>query len=120
VRAGILDASESLHSEHQNVLLRSLGHERDVDVTMTEVPLQPGNLLLLCTDGLTRMVPDEEVDKIIARFSEPQAICDALVAEANRNGGVDNVTAVAVEVANRWWSGLWRRRRRHEVGQNDG
>jgi PPM family protein phosphatase len=113
VRAGLLDRDDSLQSAHQNVLLRALGREPDVEVELTEVPVQPGDYLLLCSDGLTRMVAESILAQTILRLRDPQSICDALVDAANRNGGADNITVVVVEVGGSWWrqfSGRWRRK----------
>ncbi len=110
VRAGLLDPAEAVNSKQQNVLVRVLGREPDVDVDLKEVPVQPGDYLLLCSDGLTRMVPDGELGQAIVRFRDPQLICDYLVDAANAGGGTDNITVVVVEVMNRWWrrlSHLW-------------
>ncbi|OFW26887.1 MAG: hypothetical protein A3H97_21805 [Acidobacteria bacterium RIFCSPLOWO2_02_FULL_65_29] len=109
VQAGLLDREESLKSEDQNILLRALGREPDVDVDLHEVPLQPGDYLVLCSDGLTRMVPDGEMAEAIARVREPELICRHLVDAANRNGGVDNITVIVVEVEEGWWRRLWNR-----------
>ena len=103
-----------------HMLVRVLGREPEVDVELTEVPLQPGDYLLLCSDGLTRMVPEDQVARAIVEHREPQRICDYLVAAANRNGGPDNITVVVVEVADKWWRRLahgWRRfaTRGHDV-----
>ena len=56
VQAGLIDREQSLKSEHQNVLLRALGRDPDVEVDLAEVTVAAGDRLLLCTDGLTRMV----------------------------------------------------------------
>jgi protein phosphatase len=109
VRDGLLAQEDSLQSQHQNLLLRALGHRSGVDVELSEVPVQAGDFLLLCTDGLTRMVPDLGLATAIAARREPQAICDALVDEANRSGGPDNVTVVVVEVKGSVWDRLWNR-----------
>lgn len=109
VQAGLLDREESLKSEDQNILLRALGREPDVDVELHEVPLQAGDYLVLCSDGLTRMVPDGEMAEAIARVREPELICRHLVDAANRNGGVDNITVIVVEVEEGWWRRLWNR-----------
>ena len=103
VRAGLIDREGSLHSERQNVLLRVLGREPDVEVDVSEVALQPGDYLLLCSDGLTRMVPEAAMADAIARVRHPQRICDFLVAAANERGGADNITVVVVEVVAPWW-----------------
>ena len=113
VRAGVLDREKSLHSRQQNVLLQVLGGGPDVDVELNEVPVQAGDYLLLCSDGLTRMVPEATLAGAICRLREPQRICDYLIDAANRNGGTDNITVVVVEVVDRWWrrvSSQWRRR----------
>lgn len=106
LRAGILDREASLQSADQNVLVRVVGGARDVDVELTEVPVRPGDYLLLCSDGLTRMVPDAELSGAIARLRDPQRICDYLIEAANQNGGADNITVVVVEVVEAWWRRL--------------
>ena len=112
-----VDRLEAITRDHalvdSNVLVRVLGREPEVDVDLAEVPLQPGDYLLLCSDGLTRMVPEATVARAIVDLREPQRICDYLIATANGNGGADNVTVVVVEVAGSWWRRLvniWRGR----------
>jgi serine/threonine protein phosphatase PrpC len=110
IRAGLLDRAESLNSAHQNILVRVLGREPDVEVDVNEVPVQPGDYLLLCSDGLTRMVTEPALADAISELRDPQRICDYLIDAANRNGGADNITVVIVEVAGSWWrrlSTLW-------------
>ena len=106
VEAGLVDEGRQLPIEQQNALVRVLGREPAVDVDVTEVPLQSGDYVLLCSDGLTRMVPEAEVAKAIRTFQEPQEICDHLIAAANENGGADNITVVVVEVTGGWWRRL--------------
>ena len=103
VRAGLLDRDKSLQSEQQNILFRALGREQDVDVDLSEVAVQSGDYLVLCSDGLTRMVPEPVMAKTIADLREPRQICDALVAAANDSGGPDNITVVVVEFGGSWW-----------------
>jgi protein phosphatase len=103
---------ESLPAGHQNALVRVLGREPDVDVDVKEVPVQPGDYVLLCSDGLTRMVPETELAQAITELQEPQRICDHLIAAANRNGGADNITVVVVEVKASWWRRLLERWKR--------
>ena len=100
VQAGLIDREQSLKSEHQNILLRALGRDPIVEVELAEVPMQPGDALLLCSDGLTRMVPDQAIAAALtAGRGDPQGVCDRLVAAANANGGQDNVTVIVVELA---------------------
>jgi PPM family protein phosphatase len=106
VSAGLLDREQSLQSDHQNVLLKVLGGAPEVDVDLTEVPLQPGDYLLLCSDGLTRMVPERTLSQTIGELKDPQRICDYLIETANHNGGADNITIIVVEVVDRWWRRL--------------
>jgi protein phosphatase len=61
------------------------------------VEFKRGDSLLLCTDGLTGMIPDEKIAALLKACSDPQEGCQALVAAANEAGGKDNVTAVVVE-----------------------
>ncbi len=99
VQAGLLDREASLKSDYQNILLRALGREPDVEVELNEVTVSPGDLVLLCTDGLTRMVSDAQIAESLERCGgDPQAACDALVASANAAGGPDNITVLAIEV----------------------
>jgi protein phosphatase len=115
VCAGLLDREQSLQADHQNVLLKVLGGAPDVDVELNEVPLQPGDYLLLCSDGLTRMVPERTLSRAIGELRDPQRICDYLIDTANRNGGADNITVIVVEVIDRWWRRLshrWNRQTR--------
>jgi serine/threonine protein phosphatase PrpC len=92
-------------ADQQNVLLRVLGRNPDVDVELNEVPVQQGDYLVLCSDGLTRMVPEDAVANAIVDIRDPQTICNHLIDAANRNGGQDNITLVVVEVRRSWW---WR------------
>jgi PPM family protein phosphatase len=111
VCAGVLDRERCLESSDQNVLLRVLGGAPDVDVDLSEVPVRPGDYLLLCSDGLTRMVPDSTLAEAFLRWRAPQRICDYLIDAANHNGGADNITVVVVQVVETWWRRLasrWR------------
>ena len=115
VQAGLINREQSRTSEHQNILLRALGREPDVQVELSEVAIAPGDRLLLCTDGLTRMLTDAELAGALSRFrGDPQAACDHLVAAANDNGGPDNITVVVIEVEGSRMSRMFDRFRRTE------
>ena len=99
VRSGSISREQSLTSAHQNVLLRALGKEPDVEVELNEITVAAGDRVLLCTDGLTRMVSDGDLAETLTRFrGDPQGACDSLIAAANNAGGADNITAVVIEV----------------------
>lgn len=98
VQAGLIDREQSLRSEHQNILLRALGRDDNVEIELAEITVAPGDRLLLCSDGLTRMVNDDALASALDRFrGEPQQACDFLIEAANNAGGADNITVVIVE-----------------------
>jgi serine/threonine protein phosphatase PrpC len=104
VQAGLIDREQSLKSEHQNILLRALGRDPDTEVELSETTIAAGDRVLLCTDGLTRTVTDGGLAAALDRFrGAPQAACDHLIAQANDNGGPDNVTVVVVEFQGSRW-----------------
>ncbi len=94
VREGKLTLEEAGKHPQRSILTRALGVEGDVEVDQFSLDLQPGDRLLLCTDGLTNMLDDEAIGHILADEPDPQAAADRLVEEANRAGGDDNITAV--------------------------
>jgi len=85
-----------------NILLNSLGGETD-DVTaqVRQIYLQPGDRLLVCTDGLTDMVTDRQIESMLQSHADPQAACDALINAALAAGGKDNVTVALAAVAHK-------------------
>lgn len=94
-------APEDVYSHPQrNLIYRSLGAgHKTVDADVFHETLQPGDMLLLCSDGLWEMVHHDGLLKVFTEESEPQKICDTLVDMANANGGEDNITAVVVRVS---------------------
>jgi serine/threonine protein phosphatase PrpC len=98
VRRGILTAAEAEHSELQSVLLRALGTQPEIEVDAEEHTLFPGDILLLCSDGLTRMVAEQEIATTLQSERNPGRAAEKLVAQANENGGADNVTVVVVHL----------------------
>jgi protein phosphatase len=102
------------HSVHDpsttgNVLVRALGREPAVGVDLRELAVQPGDYMLLCSDGLTNTVTEETLCAAISRLRDPQRICDYLVDEANQKGGPDNITVIVVFMVGRAWRRFWRR-----------
>ena len=80
-------------------LSRYVGMEGDVYPDVRTVNLQDGDRVLLCTDGLTDMVPDEQIAVLLRASPDPEATCQALVAAANTAGGRDNVSAIVIYIA---------------------
>jgi protein phosphatase len=95
VRQGALSAAAASRHPSRHVVTNVLGgHEPGVLVEMHKLDLEPGDVVLLCTDGLTEMVPDARIAAILQEEREPQRACERLVAEANDRGGKDNITAL--------------------------
>ena len=99
VAAGLLAADEARTHPRRNVVTRALGSLPSPDVDVWELPVTPGERFLLCSDGLTTELPDDEIADALAAEPEPQAAAGELVARALRAGGRDNVTVVVVDVA---------------------
>ena len=99
VRSGRLSTEEAEHHPHRSVITRAVGTEPTVDVETLTVAASPGDLYLICSDGLTDIVRDEQIAELIqAADHDPDAAAEALVAAANRAGGIDNITVVLFEI----------------------
>ncbi len=99
VRRGLLTPQQADASEMQSVLIRALGTQEEVEVDADEHLLLDGDVLLLCSDGLTRMVTDPEVASTLLTHPDAQAAAERLVALSNEYGGEDNVTVVVLRAA---------------------
>ncbi len=99
VRSGRLSTEEAEQHPHRSVITRAVGTEPSVEVeTLTDAAL-PGDLYLICSDGLTDIVRDEQIAELIAGAdNDPDAAAEALVAAANHAGGIDNITVVLFEI----------------------
>jgi serine/threonine protein phosphatase PrpC len=95
-RKGLISKDEADSSHLKNVITRALGQDLDVEVDLNELDTMDGDRILLCSDGLTNMVSDEEILTVVTRENDPGRACGILVNKANDNGGKDNVTVVLV------------------------
>jgi len=93
VMEGIISVEEARTHPQRSGLLMAVGVDEEVDVETIELPYH-GELVLLCTDGLTDMLTDEEIERILRNSSDLQQTTDKLVEEANKKGGKDNITVV--------------------------
>ena len=119
VRRGILTPAEAEESEMQSVLLRALGAQPEIEVDADEHILFARDILLLCSDGLTRMVTEPEIAGTLQAETDPLKAAGRLVELANEGGGADNVTVIVVRVgaeSKGWFSWLRRGARRHAAG----
>ncbi len=96
VKLGQLTREEADRSPLRNVITRAVGSQRSVSTEIGEVEAAPGDLFLLCSDGLTRELPDARIETILKQTEELDVICQRLIDAANDAGGRDNVTCVVV------------------------
>lgn len=99
VGAGLLSEEQAKVHPLRNVVTRALGGRGDVSVEMSEISVMPGDVYLLCSDGLTTMLEDDQIEKHLVESDSIEDICRNLIADANSGGGLDNVTVVLVEAA---------------------
>ena len=99
ISQGLLSRAEAADSEIKNFITRALGHRQQVEVDVQEIDLATHDLLLLCTDGLTSMLPDESILAIAGdKKNELATRCDKLIECANEAGGHDNIAVVLAEL----------------------
>ena len=97
VRMGEISRDDARNHPDKNIITRALGAGRDVDVDFFDIRLTPGDILLLCSDGLSNMVPDEDIRQVIRTSETLEETGRRLVSMANDNGGRDNIAVVLVE-----------------------
>ncbi len=98
VVAGYLSAEQARVHPLKNVVTRALGSEKEVLVDLAELELRAGDVYLVCSDGLTTMLEDDEIERYMKKDLPLDQICQELIDAANDRGGLDNVTVVLVEV----------------------
>ncbi len=105
LKAHALTPEEIENFPHKNVIVRALGMKDTIAVDIGRHEPKPGDVFMLCSDGLSGMVTDPDMNTIIngflqdeARADDVEGMCNALIDEANKNGGTDNVSAVCVKV----------------------
>jgi protein phosphatase len=93
-RKGQLTEAQAEDHPQRSIITRALGPEPEVEVDLQTVPAQAGDVFLICSDGLTTMLDEDHIARLLARASTMQTAVRALVDEANRAGGRDNITVV--------------------------
>jgi protein phosphatase len=99
VDGGMISPEQALRTPFRGMLTRALGVEPEVLVDVRQTDLRPGDMLLMCSDGLTDMVDDDEIAVMLAAGGDVDDRAAALVAYANAGGGRDNITVVLAAVA---------------------
>ena len=97
IEAGQLTEEEAENFEHNNIILQALGTADTVQVDLTSVPLRRGDVLLICSDGLSGMIRHEEIRQTLIRNPDTVEACKALTLRANEAGGHDNVTVIVAK-----------------------
>jgi serine/threonine protein phosphatase PrpC len=96
IDSGQLTPAEARHHPNANLIYRTLGERANVEIDAFEESLAPGEILLLCTDGLCGLVDDDELHRVVATASSPQTACTQLIELAKVAGGHDNITVIVV------------------------
>lgn len=97
VRMGEMDKADARNHPDKNIITRAIGVLPDVTADFFEVEVKAGDTVLLCTDGLTNMIDDEDIKRIVLGQRDIVEKAEKLVETANENGGKDNITVVLIE-----------------------
>ncbi len=99
LKRNIISAEEARSHRWRNVITRALGTKRYVDVDIRKIKIQPGDLFLLCSDGLSNVLPDEDILSVMIKHGENvEEACGELIRLAREGGGPDNITVVIVRI----------------------
>ena len=98
VDAGLLTPEQARRHPQSNVITRCIGMADDIEPDVFDGEARVGDAFLLASDGLTGMIDDRRIQQLLMSRAKPERIVDALIQEANMNGGNDNITAVVVRV----------------------
>ena len=118
MRQGLISREEAEQSELSNVIMRALGAEPHVQVDLDELWVNEGDQILLCSDGLTRMVSNAQIVPVLAEPFTAQQACERLVELANEFGGEDNVSVILVRLLPSPPPSWWKRALRSIAGGN--
>jgi PPM family protein phosphatase len=94
IEAGEMTEEEAEQSERRNIILQALGPEATIKVDLTHQQVRRGDVLVLCSDGLSGQVRSDEITRVVSSAPDLAKACDALIDRANESGGPDNITVV--------------------------
>jgi serine/threonine protein phosphatase PrpC len=103
VRLGLITREQAEQSEMQNVILRALGSEKEVEADVEDLLAVNGDIILMSSDGLTRHVRDQEILAVVTAAPTLDAACAALIQTAKDRGGDDNITCLLLKIVERPW-----------------
>ena len=98
VERGRITAEEARHHPHSNILLRTVGTERDIEIDIFRVELEKDDKVLMCSDGLWGEVEDRDMESILNTYTDPRIASRELVRASHQGGGKDNVTLMIVTI----------------------
>jgi protein phosphatase len=98
VDAGVLTPDQARYHPYSNVITRCVGASADVEPDTYSGEVRQGDVFLVASDGLTGMVDDRRLQRLLMARTTPQRVVEALISEANGRGGLDNITAIVVHV----------------------
>jgi len=97
--AGLISMEEAQYSQIRNLVTRAMGVDADVQVEIHDHQTEPGDIYVLCSDGLSDMLPEREIGKLLTNYQDSlQSACDTLISKANDNGGRDNISVALVRI----------------------
>ncbi len=98
VNLGKIDKESAKNHVRKNVLTRALGVDKDIFADYFDIKIKENDKILMCTDGLTNMLDDEDIKLLVSREDRLEDIAEQLINEANVNGGKDNITSVIIQI----------------------
>jgi protein phosphatase len=100
IDSGMITREQARHSQNKNLVTRAVGIDPEVETEVHTYSVQPGDMYLLCSDGLSDMVPDEDVQLTLESLASNLPLAaEQLVQQANDNGGRDNISVILVRIA---------------------
>ena len=103
VRRGLMTPEQAQNSAIQNIIIRALGSDDTVEPDLSELKAELGDTLLLTSDGLTHLVPDEKILEVVEKAPSLQEACNGLINEAKSRGGQDNITCILIRFVESSW-----------------
>lgn len=97
VSSGTINREEARHHSHKNIITRAVGGSNDVQADFFEIELSEGNILFMCSDGLSNMVSDKDIENILRENTGIDSRAAMLIDAANSNGGNDNISVIIIE-----------------------
>ena len=97
IRMGGIDRESARNHPDKNIITRAIGARDTVEADFFNLELRDGDIILLCSDGLTNMVKDDEIQRILKSGEGLKERAEALVRAANNNGGKDNISVIIIE-----------------------